>query len=63
MKQFNISVKDNRDHKWYSVDFVSFRFWKNHPSDGVNEIRIIKDDAGSVPFGVEFIEEISFNIW
>lgn len=62
MKDFNISVKDNRDHKWYAVSEVSFRIWKNHPSDGINQLSVIGNDGVKVLEDV-FIEEINFNIW
>ena len=59
MKDFSVFVQDSRDHKWYTVSHVSFRVWKNHPDDGINEICL---DGGHAIEDV-FIEEIRFSIW
>lgn len=59
MEDFNIIVQDNRDHKWYAVSNVSFRVWKNHPADGINQLSL---DGGYTIEDI-FIEEIKFSIW
>jgi len=61
MKDFNIEIKDSRDGKWYIVSDVGFRFYKNHHSDGINYIRILKDGVEAIePI---FVSEIKFNVW
>ncbi len=59
MKNFKIVVQDSRDNKWYVVSKVSFRVWKNHPADGINEILL---DGGHKIEDI-YIKEISLSVW
>lgn len=61
MIDFNIEIRDKRDGEWYIVTDVGFRFHKNHPSDGINYIKILKDGIEEIePI---YIAEIRFNQW
>jgi len=64
MKDFNIEIKDSRTGEWLVVTSVSFRFHKNHPSDGINSIHIIRDcERGIEKIEPIHINDIRFNIW
>lgn len=62
MKDFNVSVKLIDDPEWYSVADVGFRFWKNHPSDGINYIRLLTKD-GVKEIESCFIDKIEVKVW
>lgn len=62
MKNFNVSVRLIGDPNWYSVSDVGFRFYKNHPSDGINYIKILTDDGIKETEDI-FIEEVRMNVW
>jgi len=59
--EFNVEVKIA--DKWYCVTDVGFRFHKNHPSDGINYIKILDDLHGCVETESFLIEDIRFNVW
>lgn len=64
MKDFNIEVKLIDDDNWYCVTDVGFRFWKNHPSDGINYIKILKDiEDGITETENIYIDDIRFTIF
>ena len=33
---FRLEIKYVKDHQWHPVSNVDFRWWKSHPSNGIN---------------------------
>jgi len=58
---FNIEIRDSRDNKWYTVVEVGFRFWKNHPSDGINYIKVLNGREEEME--TTYIAEVKCNSW
>ena len=63
MKDFNLTVKFLDDPNWYTVAAVDFRFWKNHPADGINgNIQVLTND-GIIERDADYITEVMLNVW
>lgn len=59
MKDFKAEAYDEITKQWVTVESISFRFWKNSPSDGINNIKILGND-GVESRHPENIREIKF---